>query len=93
MLIWAFVDDLLVHSLALKSVEEALRLFLDSAVDHGLLVHPKKLLPPSQQVQYCGFLFNTVSTPCLKIPRPGRDRALTISDLLLNSPQEKQWST
>jgi len=62
-LIWAFVDDFLVHSPALKSVEEALRLFLDSAVDHGLLVHPKKLLPPAQEVKYCGFLFNTVSTP------------------------------
>ena len=40
-LIWAFVDDLLVHSLALKSVEEALRLFLDSAVDQASLLTPK----------------------------------------------------
>ena len=92
MLIWAFVDDFLVHGSTLKSVEEALRLFLDSAVDHGLFTHPKKLLPPSQEVKYCGFLFSTVSTPYLKVPRPKRERAMAICDLLLNSPQEKQWS-
>ena len=91
-LIWAFVDDFLVHGPTLESVQEALKLFLDSAVDHGLLAHPKKLIPPCQEVKYCGFLFNTVGTPCLKIPKPKRERALAICELLLHSPAQKKWS-
>jgi len=86
------VDDFLIHGPSHAAVTEALKLFLDSAVDHGLLAHPKKLVPPCQEVKYCGFIFNTRRTPCLKIPIPKRERALSICELLLNSPIAKEWS-
>ena len=67
-------------------------MFLGSAVDHGLLCHPKKLIPPCQEVKYCGFLFNTETIPCLKIPVSKRERALSICEHLLYSPRDKLWS-
>ena len=89
---WAFVDDFLIHGPDFASVNAALGLFLDAAVDCGLLAHPKKLILPSQEVKYCGFLFNTVGIPCLRIPIAKRERALAICEHLRYSPRDKQWS-
>ena len=56
------------------------------------MAHPKKLTLPSQEIKYCGFLFNTVGCPCIKIPLAKRERALAICDHLLNMPPSHQWS-
>ena len=90
--IWAFVDDFLIHGPNQASVESALGLFLDSALDVGFLAHPDKLISPSQEVKYCGFLFNTTGVPTLKIPVPKRERALAICEHLLFSAKDTNWS-
>ena len=90
--LWGFVDDFLLHASTLSLCSQALTIFLDFAVDCGLLAHPDKLIRPSQQVKYCGFLFNSVVQPCVKIPRAKRERALAICEHLLYSPKHIEWS-
>jgi hypothetical protein len=63
-LIWAWVDDFLIHGPTEEKTSRALTLFLDLALDCGLLCHPKKLIPPSQVVKYCSFLLDSRGIPC-----------------------------
>jgi hypothetical protein len=44
--VWAFVDNFLVHGPTYKKTSRALTLFLDLAVDCGMLCHPTELTPP-----------------------------------------------
>jgi hypothetical protein len=67
-LIWAWVEDFLIHGPNEDKTSRALSLFLDLALDFGLLCQPKKLMPPSQVVKYCGFLLDSLEIPCLQIP-------------------------
>jgi hypothetical protein len=90
--IWVWVDDFLIHGPTYAKTARALTFFLDTAVDCGFLFHPKKLVTPRQVVKYCGFLFDSQSIPCLRIPEPKRERALAICDYLLDSPPIKRWS-
>jgi hypothetical protein len=66
--IWTFVDDFCIHGPTKEKTTRALHLFLDLAVDCGLLCHPGKLTPPQQVVKYCGFLSDSRAIPCLRIP-------------------------
>lgn len=91
-LIWVWVDDFLIHGPTYEKTSKALQFFLDKAVDCGFLFHPKKLVLPQQVVKYCGFLFDTTSVPCLRIPEAKRDRALAICEYLAQSPAHKNWS-
>jgi hypothetical protein len=91
-LIWAWVDDFLIHGPSEEKVSRGLTLFLDAALDCGLLCHPKKLTPPSQVVKYCGFLLDSREIPCLRIPVAKRERALAMVDYLLESPKPRQFS-
>ena len=90
--LWGFVDDFLLHGPTLKSVQDGLTIFLDFALACGFLAHPDKLTKPSQEVKYCGFLYNTVAQPLLKIPLSKRERALAICDHLLNFSVHFEWS-
>ena len=90
--LWGFVDDFLIHASSLELVTAALTIFLDFAVVCGFLAHPDKLIKPSQEVKYCGFLFNTVAQPCLKIPLSKRERALAICTFLIQAPRDREWS-
>lgn len=89
--VWAFVDDFLIHGPTRDLVEQALYHFLDTALEVGMLCHPKKLVAPSQVVRYCGFILDTRGQPEMRIPRSKRERALAISELLLKEPTKK-WS-
>ena len=73
--LWVHVDDFLVHGPDWESTSMALTLFLDAAVDVGLLCHPKKLSPPRQVQKYIGFLFDTRGVPTLCVPEDKRDKA------------------
>jgi hypothetical protein len=90
--IWAFVDDFLLHGPTYAKTACALSLFLDSAVDCGMLCHPTKLTPPQQVVKYCGFLLDSCGIPCLRVPIAKRERALAIVDHLLESPISRRYS-
>ena len=51
---------------------------MDLAVELGLLCNPAKTEPPSQRVKYCGFIYDTSSTPTLCIPEAKRSKALAM---------------
>ena len=76
--VWAHVDDFLIHGPTLEATTAALNLFMDLALQVGLLCHPKKLIPPTQTPKYTGFIFDTRSTPTLRVPTDKRERALAM---------------
>ena len=90
--VWAFVDDFLIHGPTYEKTSLALSLFLDLAVDCGMLCHPQKLTPPQQVVKYCGFLLDSRTIPCLRVPVSKRERALAIVEHLLDSPSSRMYS-
>jgi hypothetical protein len=77
-LMWAHVDDWLVHAPTLSKAAACLTAFMDTALLVGLVCNPDKISPPSQVVKYCGFLYDTTSVPTLRIPLEKRDRATAI---------------
>lgn len=91
-LIWVWVDDFLIHGPTYEKTCEAVRFFLDTAVDCGFLFHPKKCVWPCQEVTYHGFVFDTRTIPCLRIPVAKRERGLAMVEHLLDSAPHKQWS-
>jgi hypothetical protein len=46
----------------------ALKKILDLTVLVGLICHPTKLKPPDHIQKFCGFLYDSVGTPKLRIP-------------------------
>ena len=49
---------------------------MNGALRVGLICQPCKTWPPSQVQKYCGFLYDTVAIPCLRVPQDKADRAL-----------------
>lgn len=90
--IWAFVDDFCIHGPTRASCSAALTVFLDMALRVGMLCHPKKLIPPSQRVKYCGFIIDTTDIPCLRVPVEKRERALAMVDHLINAKPHQEFS-
>ena len=90
--VWGFVDDFLIHGPTKEITSQALHAFLDAACTVGFLCHPKKCTPPGQSVKYIGFIFDTTQTPTLRIPTEKRERALVITQHLLDSPPTQQFS-
>jgi hypothetical protein len=46
----------------------ALKTILDLTVLVGLVCNPTKIKPPTQIQKFCGFLYDSVGTPKLRIP-------------------------
>ena len=90
--IWVFVDDFALHGPDRRSTTEALKDFLDLAVDVGLLIHPRKLHLPSQVQQYTGFIFDTRSSPVLRIPQDKRERGMAMAKMLREHPDGLPFS-
>ena len=88
-LIWIHVDDILIHAPTLSKLEAAMDHIMGTTVRLGLICHPDKTSPPSQRVSFCGFEYDTSSTPTLHIPQSKVSRAIAISDYLLS---EVSWS-
>jgi hypothetical protein len=82
-LVWAHCDDFLIHGPNLEKTHQALRQFLDLAVDVGMLCHPGKLYPPAHAVKYTGLIFDTTAEPALRIPEAKREKCLAMIDYLL----------
>jgi hypothetical protein len=87
-LIWSFVDDFCLHAPTYAKCCAALTAFMDLTVDCGFLCHPGKLVPPSQEVKYIGYLVNTVGIPNLRIPEAKKDKALMMISRLLDHPDD-----
>jgi hypothetical protein len=58
-------------------------MILDLTVFVGLICHPTKLKPPAQIHNCCGFLYNSVGTPKLRIPYNKVIRALALLYFLM----------
>ena len=83
-LIWLHVDDLLIHASTLSKLEAALNHIMHTTVRLGLICHPSKTSPPSQRVKYCGFEYDTTSTPSLHIPSNKVSRAIAMTEYLIS---------
>jgi hypothetical protein len=77
-LIWIHVDDIFLHGPTRAKCTSALKNILDLTVVVGLICHPTKLKPPAQIQKFCGFLYESVGTPKLRIPDNKVVRAIAL---------------
>jgi hypothetical protein len=77
------VDDIFLHGPTRDKCTSALKKILDLTVLVGLIYHPTKLKPPAQIQKFCGFLYDSVGTPKLRIPDNKVFRALALLDFLM----------
>jgi hypothetical protein len=82
-LIWIHVDDIFLHGPTREKCSSALKKILDLTVIVGLICHLTKLKPPAQIHIFCGFLYDSVGTPKLRIPDNKVVRALALLDFLM----------
>ena len=82
-LTFGFVDDFALHGPTYAKTARALTLFMDFAVEVGMLCNPAKVALPSQRSKYCGFIFDTRQVPTLRVPAGKRSRARAMVDYLL----------
>ena len=82
-LTFGFVDDFAIHGPTYEKTATALSLFMDFAVEVGMLCNPEKVEPPSQRAKYCGFIFDTLQVPTLRVPAGKRSRAKAMVTFLL----------
>jgi hypothetical protein len=86
-LVWAHCDDFFLHGPTYKKTAAGLTAFLDLTVRVGLLCHPGKLTPPAQIVKYTGLLFDTTSTPTIRLPEYKRAKAVAMIDFAISHRQ------
>ena len=78
-LIWLHVDEILIYGSTLGKLEAALNYIMDMTVKLGLICQPYKTAPPSQRIKYCGFEYDTSSTPTLHIPPSKVSQAIAVT--------------
>jgi hypothetical protein len=81
-LIWIHVDDIFLHGPTRAKCKSAFKKIVDLTVLMGLICHPTKLKPPAQAQKLCGFLYDSVGTPKLRIPDNKVVRALALLEFL-----------
>jgi hypothetical protein len=57
-LVWAFVDDFLIHAPTREKLTAALNAFMDLSLRLGYICQKVKCNPPAQLQKYCGFLYS-----------------------------------
>ena len=75
-LMWIHVDDILIHGPTRAVCEQALHAFMDATVRVGLVCQPCKSKPPRQVQLYCGYLYDSVGRPCVRVPANKTERAI-----------------
>jgi hypothetical protein len=71
------VDGIFLHGPTRAKCTSALKKIV------GLICHPTKLKPPAQIQKFCGFLYDSVGTPKLRIPHNKVVRALALLEFLM----------
>jgi hypothetical protein len=74
-LIWAMVDDYLIHGPTTRKCYEAFTVFMSYMVRLGFICQKVKTSPPEQVQTFCGLLFGTQAAPKIKIPEDKISRA------------------
>jgi hypothetical protein len=75
-LIFAHVDDYLVHGPTCRKTCLAFNEFMDLSVRLRIICQPKKTRPPAQRQKFCGFIYDTTGIPRLIIPEDKVTKAL-----------------
>jgi hypothetical protein len=75
-LIWAMVDDYLIHAPTKTKCCEAFSTFMDYMVRLGFICQKIKTSPPAQIQKYCGMIFDTTGVPTIHIPEEKVSRSL-----------------
>jgi hypothetical protein len=75
-LIWVMVDDFLIHAPTQRKCYQAFSLFMDHMVRMGFICQCVKTSPPAQEQKFCGMIFDTRSTPTMRIPMSKVSRTL-----------------
>jgi hypothetical protein len=70
-----------------SEITSALKKILDLTVRVGLICYPTKLKPPAQVHTFCGFLYDSETTPNLRIPDNKVLRALVFLDFLMRGSE------
>jgi hypothetical protein len=91
-LLFGFVDDFKIHAPTAADCCEALTAFMNLMVRLGMICQPAKTSPPKQVQKYCGFWYDTRSTPTLHIPPNKVSRCLASVDFLLTRPRGHKLS-
>jgi hypothetical protein len=76
-IIWIHVDDLLIHGPTYEKCLSGLQELLEPCVHLGFICQSIKIIPPCQCVKYCGFLYDTVAIPTMRIPSDKISRGLS----------------
>jgi hypothetical protein len=82
-LIWIHVDDIFLHGPTRAKCTSALKKILDLTVLVGLICHPTQVKPPAQIQNFCGFLYDSVGTPNLRIPDKNVVKDLALLEFLM----------
>jgi hypothetical protein len=82
-LIWIHADAIFIHVPTRAKCTSALKKILYLTVLVGLICHPTKLKPSAQILKFCGFLYDSVGTPKLRIPDNKVVRALALLEFLM----------
>ena len=90
--IFGFVDDFKVHAATRSDCIIGLNAFMDIMVRLGLICQPVKTSPPAQVQKYCGYIYDTRSTPTLRIPPHKVSRCLSSSRFLLSRTRNAHLS-
>jgi len=82
LLIWIHVDDVFLHGPDGGKVEAGLNYVMDTALRLGLICQPVKTKPPGRVQKFCGMLYDSRATPCMRIPVGKIERAIALLDYL-----------
>jgi hypothetical protein len=81
-LVWAFVDDFMIHALTCKKLTDSLSAFMDQALRLGYICQKVKCKPPAQRQKYCGFIYDTTEILTLRIPEDKQSHGLAMIHFL-----------
>ena len=84
-LLWLHADDILIRAPTQQNLATVLGFILDMTVILGLICQLEKMLPPTQRLKFCCFIYDTRSTPSLPIPEGKVSRTVTMIGFLTHS--------
>jgi len=90
--IFGFVNNFKVYAATRSDCIIALNAFMDIMVHLGLICQPVKTSPPAQVQKYGGYIYDTRSTPTLRIPPHKVSRCLSSSRFLLSRTRNAHLS-
>jgi hypothetical protein len=91
-LIWAMVDDYLIHAPTFLKCCAAFSAFMDFMVWLGFICQKVKTKPPNQVQKFCGMLLDTTAAPRIRIPEEKLSRSLATIDFVLEMNRRGQLS-